>query len=187
MFCFYSFLQKKEWDRVACNPGWPWTCYVAKNDLELSISHHPSFVQYWEPQSRLCADYASTQQTGLQLSFSWSFESLCQIPVEIFTRITLHCSLFFIKLESYSFECFCPGTSLTLFFCSSVKLSTMFASPDPCPHIVGIKNTCSHFFPVLLIYTNSINVGYITFLGFFLTFSVDSSTPPYFTIFSLKA
>lgn len=40
---------------------------------------------------------------NLQSSFTFSFESFCQIPVKILARITLYCSLFLIKLESCSF------------------------------------------------------------------------------------
>lgn len=107
---------------------------------------------------------------NLQSSFTFSFESFCQIPVKILARITLYCSLFLIKLESCSFTCFCPGTSLMLRFWSSIpyclRLPTRYFIKDTCCHISSISSIC----------TNSINFEFMSFL-FFQLFELTIQSP----------
>lgn len=36
-FCFLERLMRPSFLKVTCIPGWPWTCYTAKDDLKLLI------------------------------------------------------------------------------------------------------------------------------------------------------
>lgn len=100
---------------------------------------------------------------------TFSFESFCQIPVNILARIT-YCSLFLIKLESCSFKCFCPGTSLMLrfLFFNSILIAS--------PHLVFIKDTCCHISSISSICTNSVNFEFMSFL-FFQLFELTIQSP----------
>lgn len=43
---FFSFFCFCLWDKVSCNPGWHWTCYITKDGFELMILLHSPLQCY---------------------------------------------------------------------------------------------------------------------------------------------